>query len=194
MAKLTQCDKCGGSKPLNKFGPDQKNSKGMSSWCTDCRKDFQKVYTKKRKESDGVVNPQRAATIRWYGLTELDYEDLFRIQGGVCAGCKRPTLPGKNLSIDHKHQVGDKKREPFERALSVRGLLCYLCNRVLGLLRDNPDTFANLARYLESPPASSVVWPRYNGVINSIESEKGTNERKSKPKPKRNRKPSTKRK
>jgi hypothetical protein len=90
-------------------------------------------------------------------LIPAEYDEISAIQGGVCAGCGRKPNPDRHLDIDHIHQSGEKKRRPYERLPMVRGLLCHLCNRVLGILHDNPQTLKNLANYLENPPARPVV-------------------------------------
>src|SRR5216110_416922 len=56
-----------------------------------------------------------------YGITENDYDDLYRKQEGRCAVCKRAASSFKHrLSIDHDHKTGE-----------IRGLLCIHCNRYI---------------------------------------------------------------
>jgi hypothetical protein len=63
---------------------------------------------------------QDAHLRRYYGITKAQYDALLEAQGGVCALCLRP--PGKRrLNVDHDHETG-----------RVRGLLCTICNRILG--------------------------------------------------------------
>lgn len=55
-----------------------------------------------------------------------DYENLFRVQGGLCAICKRPekeclTRTQHKLCVDHNHATG-----------IIRGLLCHRCNVLVG--------------------------------------------------------------
>jgi hypothetical protein len=62
-----------------------------------------------------------------YGITEEDYNRIFKEQNGVCKICgKEPYEHAKNkmskvLHIDHDHETG-----------LVRGLLCSRCNGALG--------------------------------------------------------------
>lgn len=79
-------------------------------------------------------------TLRRYGLTESDYEELLRQQGGKCAICQGTE---NELQIDHSHIQG-----------VVRGLLCNPCNTVLQ--EDNTDFFEGDAedraeQYIDSP-------------------------------------------
>jgi hypothetical protein len=62
-------------------------------------------------------------------------------QGNCCAICKK-RLSGKGRStdsptVDHCHKTG-----------RVRGILCNPCNRVLGLMKENKETFAAAIKYL----------------------------------------------
>ena len=74
-----------------------------------------------------------------YGLTVADYDRLCKAQYGVCAICKKPESECRQgvLHIDHDHTTG-----------VVRGLLCELCNRMLGNAKDNPDRLIAAAHYL----------------------------------------------
>jgi|SRR5665213_489204 len=80
-----------------------------------------------------------------YGLTRDDYEALLQSQNGVCAICKkeeksRDSRSGKvkGFHVDHNHANG-----------KVRGLLCDLCNKGLGLFRDSPQFLESAIIYLE---------------------------------------------
>jgi hypothetical protein len=79
----------------------------------------------------------RGKRIRSYGLTLPEFDALMEEQKGLCWIC------GENngvmaLCIDHDHVTNN-----------VRGLLCNLCNRALGLFKDNPDLIKKAAEYLE---------------------------------------------
>lgn len=77
---------------------------------------------------------------RTYGMTVEQYEALSAQQGGRCAGCLGTRR--YNLHVDHDHRTG-----------LVRGLLCASCNKVLGMVRDDPNRLYRLTNYLLSPPA-----------------------------------------
>jgi hypothetical protein len=82
----------------------------------------------------------RKQYIRRYGISQEDYQRLYVEQGGCCAICQchQDTL-SKRLFIDHCHDSGE-----------VRGLLCMLCNNMLGLANDNPQTLIKAADYLKT--------------------------------------------
>ena len=74
-----------------------------------------------------------------YGITEEDYQAMYKRQNGLCALCNNPPWPGKPLHVDHDHATG-----------KVRALLCFHCNNMLGLAKDNIETLQNAIEYLSS--------------------------------------------
>jgi hypothetical protein len=78
------------------------------------------------------------------GLTEADYDNLVKIQNGLCAICKKPETSSnqhvlqKRLAVDHCHKTG-----------KVRGLLCSKCNRGIGYFNDSTDLLYKAIIYLE---------------------------------------------
>jgi hypothetical protein len=80
---------------------------------------------------------------RYYGLSLTDYAEKFQAQNGACAVCKKPeTAKDRHgnvrvLAVDHCHETG-----------SVRELLCYSCNSMLGQARDNIEVLLAGANYL----------------------------------------------
>jgi hypothetical protein len=87
---------------------------------------------------------------RKHGLDGNAVRAMMVAQGGKCAGCKRDIeYNGKwaNVAcIDHCHITG-----------VVRGLLCHLCNRAIGLAGDSPITLRSLAEYLERSQIETVA-------------------------------------
>lgn len=94
-----------------------------------------------------LQNPERAAiykeaavwwrrkyTLKKYGLTLEQFEQMFVDQRGLCAGCSE----ARPLVVDHCHATG-----------KVRALLCRSCNRSLGFARDDPTLMRALAAYVE---------------------------------------------
>lgn len=83
---------------------------------------------------------------RNYGITPVDYFRMLDEQNGGCAICEAKTPSDRHYSrrgkaemfgVDHCHSTG-----------RVRGLLCHLCNRALGLIRDNPAVADKMSAYL----------------------------------------------
>ncbi len=85
-------------------------------------------------------NPYRArrhGLMRNYGITDIQVDQMWLDQKGLCGGCAT-WFPPDTMHVDHCHKT-----------LKVRGLLCQECNLSLGLARDNPETLRRLADYLE---------------------------------------------
>lgn len=86
-----------------------------------------------------------------YGITPEDYDRVLQHQGGVCAICKSPPK-NVRLHIDHEHGTN-----------TVRGLLCYQCNRLLGHLEKHQDRYL---KYLEgSLPEQTVALTELSATI-----------------------------
>ncbi len=85
------------------------------------------------------------------------YQTLYSYQGGTCAVCRRATGKSKKLSVDHDHACCDG---PVSCGKCCRGLLCGICNKMLGAARDSVDFFQRAIDYLEHPPYQEM---RRNG-------------------------------
>lgn len=99
-----------------------------------------------------AINKQRSADAharaleRRYGITREDYWDLYHYQGGTCYICRRATGKTKRLTVDHDHKTGQ-----------VRGLLCSVCNNILGHFRDDPTAAERIIEYLKTPPFPRMI-------------------------------------
>lgn len=80
-----------------------------------------------------------AGTLRQYGITPDQFNDMLKKQGGVCAICRQPCPRNPRLSVDHCHQTG-----------RVRGLLCSHCNVGLGHFRHDHNRLRSAITYLTS--------------------------------------------
>ena len=73
-----------------------------------------------------------------HGMTVEEYNLLIEKQEGKCAICH--ALPDKRrLVVSHDHDTGN-----------ARALLCYRCNKVLGLIHNNFVIAQSIAEYLGS--------------------------------------------
>lgn len=116
---------------------------------TEARKRYEREYrmANKKKLNDekrarysknGYRKGQhRRLMLKKYGLTEADYERMFKAQQGKCAICGTSEGAKARLCVDHCH--GTKK---------VRGLLCRLCNLGIGNLQDDPSLVNRAGTYL----------------------------------------------
>ena len=89
---------------------------------------------------------KRRHYLKKYGITDVQYEMMYRRQGGCCDICKQPYLGGKRLCVDHNHETG-----------RVRGLLCSSCNLIVGHSKED-------FRILESAKDYLDKWKRISGM------------------------------
>lgn len=105
--------------------------------CATCHKAFRQANS--TRAHDLMVQ-------KTYGLLPGEYLKLYLGQGGYCAICQRATGRTKRLAVDHNHSSGE-----------VRGLCCSVCNRILGVFRDDPAILQRAVDYLLNPPARSIL-------------------------------------
>lgn len=154
------CTKCGEYKTLSRFG--QTGGGKRRSHCKEChckaeadrrQRNPQVVADQKKREyarnSERYrayqreyrrKHPERVREMKLriqYGMTSQEWDALHEAQGGRCAICRRPSLDGKPLRVDHDHKTG-----------AVRGLLCSPCNTGLGQFQDEPKRLEKAAEYL----------------------------------------------
>lgn len=85
---------------------------------------------------------ERRRTLRKYGLTQEQYDQLLAGQGGRCPGCGTDEPGAKGWCIDHCHKGGQ-----------VRALMCFRCNLVVGQVNEDPVILRALADWLEQQMA-----------------------------------------
>lgn len=94
----------------------------------------------------GITPSRRRSLLRLYGLSEADYLELWKLQGGRCAACRRSFTVSRPAQVDHDHRTG-----------LVRGLLCPRDNyRLLGTWGDDPEFYGRLGDYLRTPTATRL--------------------------------------
>jgi len=154
-----RCTKCGVERELEQFGNNRTYKSGKSTWCKECHRQRSKSYRtnmgpetyraqrreycrrwrlanreklntysrnyRKRNKPAGAAVGKSARLKRLYGIDLDMYQQMVIAQNGRCLIGHH--LPGKKgLYVDHDHVTGH-----------VRGLLCHLHNRMLGLAHDN---------------------------------------------------------
>lgn len=149
------CRDCKEVKPGDQFARDRTKPDGRDTRCKACAALASNRY---RRENPEVVRvgkarsyKKRSGSIRdyklkkLYGLTRLQYDEIFQAQGGVCKICGKSEsgrdMTGgeiRDLSVDHCHASN-----------RVRGLLCARCNSAIGLFNDDPELLRAAADYVK---------------------------------------------
>lgn len=132
--------------------------------CSQCEavldlQEFRQYYTKEGKEryeawckECGVLQRKRRRQKDHYNLSLEESDKIVEHQNHCCAICKSPiTKFRRGLATDHDHKTG-----------LIRGKLCWFCNKLLGIAKDNPERLLNAALYLVCPPAVDALGaPRF---------------------------------
>lgn len=91
-----------------------------------------------------------------YKLTPDDYDALLAKQGGVCAICGVVPILDERLRVDHDHACCPARSRSCGKC--VRGLLCSLCNLMIGYANDDTRRLHRAIEYLdESRRARTAV-------------------------------------
>lgn len=138
--------------------------------CKTCRSERGKNYYAQNKEQHQRVVSKRYrefGRFKRYGLTPVQYDQLWSSQGGCCALCGAAKPGGKGKwHIDHCHgsqQYLGFPRKGFNQceSVDVRGLLCHRCNIALGHYEKLVARVghARVGEYLNAPNAPQPPSP-----------------------------------
>lgn len=136
--KVRTCSEC---------GTEWESARGTGKYCPACRKER---ADRQRRDWEATHRDERAAysrerryalkhSLKKYGLTLEEFDEMVRVRGGKCDIC--PRRP-KSLCVDHCHETG-----------IVRGLLCSPCNRAIGQLGDTAEHLRRALAYLQRAEA-----------------------------------------
>ena len=144
---MKTCALCNLEKPLKDFYADAGSKGKTRSDCKSCknkstykwREANREQYNRSIREYQEAHPRQRDACDlkRKYGKSIEWYDTTIKNQGHKCAICNK-TNPSykRRFAVDHDHITG-----------TVRGILCYNCNRLLHAF-DNVDLYNKILLYL----------------------------------------------
>lgn len=111
---------------------------GKSARCRACG--FKKQAISVRKHASA-----RFGLIHWkYNLDASQFADLLRRQNGKCAICKVSVDEHSHIDHDHSCCAGVQSC-----GKCVRGVLCGLCNKGIGMFRESLANVEMAAKYLK---------------------------------------------
>jgi len=145
MSEVTKpCSMCKQELPLSSFYNSKVSQDGKGYRCKPCDKSCADSYKKTQylRHRELRRKIQRKSK---YNLTEEDFDNLLESQNGLCAICDieldqswTRNHKSNRLVVDHNHKTG-----------KVRGLLCTMCNKGIGLLKDDSSVVQKAANYLK---------------------------------------------
>jgi hypothetical protein len=143
------CPRCNTEKPLSEFYKRVASSDGKDTYCKTCKRGM--VDARKAANPDHVRKKNRDLyhsrplhfknqRLKYmYGVSLDWYDAKYAEQGGRCYICDKPK---DTLVVDHNHTTG-----------AVRALLCHNCNRGIGLIGENLDSYIKITEYLRDHDA-----------------------------------------
>lgn len=137
-----QCNDCKAVLPLEQFESDRTRKYDKAYTCKSCRAIANgkphRLETARKSYHKRTPEQKRSQHFRYkYNITLEGYDIMFEKQNGVCGICGLPQI-GKRLAVDHSHSTGE-----------IRGLLCDMCNKGLGLFYDNTENLKKAIEYME---------------------------------------------
>lgn len=123
------CLTCDTWKPWSSFSNDKRRECGKTSNCIDC----------------GNWRTMKSRL----GISRQEWDWLHAQQEERCALCGEPENKNSRLSLDHDHSCHGPGRSCKK---CIRGLLCDLCNRMLGLVEQRDLNRARFLDYLTARP------------------------------------------
>lgn len=154
-ARPKVCNKCGLTKPMDKFPLRKSEFTGQSyrnPICRACRNIAASKWHKNNpqkakisaKRADKKRNKTRSDRPVYhyrekFGLTIPQKWEMLVAQYGECAICGTINVTHKKgWCVDHDHKTGD-----------IRSILCTSCNATIGHAKDDPTILHKAAKYLE---------------------------------------------
>lgn len=146
------CSKCKAVQPLEAFYPVFEKYRTHSSRCRVCtmaatsnwRRTEEGALRRRTWGRERYQNCERVrkknyecALKRKYNITLFEFDLMLVEQQGCCAICDEPLIRKKEPHIDHCHRTG-----------TVRGLLCFNCNTLLGSAKDSIRVLRAAEKYL----------------------------------------------
>ena len=142
MSDFKPCKVCGLLKNLTDFHKSA-NRDGRFNICKSCHH-IRTILWRKSNHSKTLIYNRTSRLRSRYNLSNEQFVKFVEAQKGACLICGDiPDPKGSNrtnkLHVDHCHITG-----------KVRGLLCHLCNRGIGLFRERQDLLEKALEYLHS--------------------------------------------
>ena len=134
LPNTKQCRKCRRVKSFLEFSYSAKSSDGLQSYCKDCNR----LSVNLRNKQNPRQHKNRNLKTK-YGIDHFQFDIKLAAQNNCCGLCNKPFTLENSPVVDHDHKTG-----------LIRGLLCYRCNKGIGVFRDDHQRLRNAASYVAS--------------------------------------------
>ncbi len=154
---MKKCITCNEPKSLDCYYKHSGSKDGRRGECRSCTlrkaaeklkgasiefKEYRQRWRKEYNKSPARLQKLRDYNLAKYGMTAEDYESMLKEQEYKCKLCDsqhRPDVNRGGLYVDHCHKTG-----------KIRGLLCKLCNSLIGFSRDSEGILRSAIDYLRN--------------------------------------------
>jgi hypothetical protein len=134
------CNICLETKPIEEFRKHPTCKGGRLHRCRTCASKKEVECRRDAWKKSGIPDHvKNRVFLKLYGITLETYNKMLAEQNYTCALCPGTygRKEGEGLQVDHDHVTG-----------KIRGLLCGLCNKGLGMFKDDPDLLERAANYV----------------------------------------------
>lgn len=144
--EFKKCITCNEQKILDFFHKNPRMKSGRVNECKKCaHRRLQKSRNDPNKKKFFKQYQRNSKLKHQYGITNKQFNEMMIAQSNKCLICDEFQKTSDNkygagsiLNVDHCHIT--KK---------IRGLLCHLCNRGIGLFRERIDLLEKAVQYLK---------------------------------------------
>ena len=107
------------------------------------------IVTRKRKKHSLMSNKNFASSYHLRYAYSVDLEELIKMVGEPvsCSICKNKSPGTMGWNVDHDHECCSGSKSCGR---CIRGILCHLCNKGIGLLGDDPILLSSGINYLKN--------------------------------------------
>lgn len=130
------CKTCKEVKPLSEFYNNRSMPDGLGFQCKPCNRVSNKKWRDKYPERHDRAR-RSSRFMKKYGITLLEWEEMYKDQGGVCLLCGEIPTEKDQLVVDHCHTTG-----------RVRGLIHRTCNNGIGFFGESEEKIMQAIVYL----------------------------------------------
>lgn len=144
---MKACTTCKVEKDFSQFYKSKTYKDGYGYRCKSCDTEARKAYEARHPK---IVkgSHRRANMLNKYGLTLEQYDEMWKNQKGCCVIC---SIKMTNITIDgdSRNKSNTACVDHCHRSGKVRGILCAVCNKGLGLFYDRVDLLEKAIKYLK---------------------------------------------
>ena len=138
------CSKCKLEKFTSEFHKNKSEKDGYGHYCKQCNNARVNKYN---KENYDKIKYTRDKLYKRHGIDKQKFEKILEDQNNKCKICNNELCLSnfKQITIDHDHNCCSGT---YSCGRCIRGLLCSVCNKGLGMFYDDIELLKSAILYL----------------------------------------------